>query len=167
MIPKTIRIGKFSLSRTMVGLILVAVVLFAIKFFNIVGNVFTKVKTFLGFSNADEKPEQAQVVQEQIQKSLEKNAGVRSQNTPANKRKAQQIHDAISGWGVDMTTLREIFRSITGPNQMGAVSLNYGIRKVWVVPLWNTGDLQSNLKWRLTSSQYKEFKPHLDLLNNL
>lgn len=102
------------------------------------------------------KGAEAQVkAQTNIHKQLESEAGVKTQMTAGNNAKAERLHKAMNHIGTDSKDIFDVLKTITGPNQMKAVYLAYGIRTNYVFGIpYNEGDLFFNLKKELGSSVF-------------
>lgn|GEM_PF-5833850 len=96
-----------------------------------------------------------------IFKTLEKNPGVQSQMTVANKATANELYDCMHGLGTRTQGIFTIFRKISGPNEMGAIFLAYGKRTLGLTtlstfPSTHSGDLIGALRSELSSSELKQ-----------
>ena len=134
----------------MYGLILCAI-LVVVKIGVIFGNIFKSIKKFLGLSDDEDTEKNEQNIEE----NLKKDKAVQSQSKLTSTQViAKDIFNAVDGFGLNEDLLYDSFRRITGPNQMKAVYLAYGERKVGII--WGysfTGTLDVMLRWRLMSYQ--------------
>lgn len=147
------RLFGFSLSNTVIYVLAAVVLFLGFKMTVVFVNLFKKLKRMLGFGS----DESTEVNQEYITKSMENDPAVKSQLTIGARTIADNIYNAINGFGIDEKALFAAFTSITGPNQMKAIYLAYGTRTCGIIPFYNfTGNLIATLKWRLLSYDYNK-----------
>lgn len=95
--------------------------------------------------------------QTNIHKQLENDAGVKSQSTAGNIAKAERLHKAMNHLGTDEKDIYDVLKTITGPNQMKAVYLAYGVRTNYVFGIpYDEGDLFYNLKKELGATEFNK-----------
>lgn len=86
-------------------------------------------------------------ITQDVFKSLEKNEAVKTQVNPKNMLLANSLHDAMNGFGTKYSSIANIFAQLNGPNQIAAVVLAYGKRKLTSLGLTTyEGDLISSLQ---------------------
>ena len=95
---------------------------------SIVGSAIDGVKGLFGKGKAQSEN------QDLIFKRLADNAGVKSQINTENGRKAEMLFNAMNGMGTDENKIFDVFKTITGPNQFGAIYYMYGLRTLSLVP---------------------------------
>jgi len=143
----------FSVPNVVLYAVLAVVVLLVVKVGNIFSNAWRKIKSMLGLGG----DEDVQINQDEIKKVLEKDVAVQTQMTLGTRQIADNIYNAVNGFGIDDNALYGAFKNISGPNQMKAIYLAYGQRTVTIVPFYNfTGNLSAMLRWRLTDSQFNK-----------
>lgn len=138
-------------------LIVVSVVSICIFFYKMGGLILAKLERFLGLAPKLET-EETKALNKAFDE-MKSAPGVNSQLTPENTIKAELIFDAINGYGYDIEALRSVFKTITGPNQMKAVSIAFGVRTVSFMFIINhTGTLESCMRYRLLSYYANQFQ---------
>lgn len=109
--------------------VIALVVLFVFGLWKGIRNIFRKVTGV--FSD-----DQAQDILEDTIKSISNLKDVQYQMTATNQRKAAELLEAMQGPGTDEKKIAEVFMSITGANQFGAVYTFFGIKQLDVTPIY-------------------------------
>jgi hypothetical protein len=117
--------------------VILAIVLFFFGVFKAIKNFISALfnKLGLGSDNKDQVDEN----DKEILKRIEKVPGVKNEINNGNKDKAEALYKAMNGMGTDTKAIYEIFKTILGPNQMGAIYKMYGRRNLSIMSWFSAG----------------------------
>jgi hypothetical protein len=117
--------------------VILAVILFFFGVFKAIKNFISALfnKLGLGSDNKDQVEEN----DKEILRKIEKVPGVKNEINTGNKDKAEALLKAMNGMGTDSKGIYQIFKTILGPNQMGAIYKMYGRRNLSIMPWFGAG----------------------------
>jgi len=130
------------------GIIILLVIMNVKSFFAIPLKVYEDVKKAVGFGEQTQSDKNSSEIIKDIDSQLKKDSIL---ITVGHRQMAEDLDKSISGFGYNMTTIKNVFSKIKTPNDMRAVTSAYGLRGYgWFSSsIFGTGTLRQNLIGRL------------------